>query len=167
MLMNWADWVVIALISVSALLSLKRGFVKEALSLLTWVTAFVIARLFADPLSALLAAYIDTPSARVVAAFVLLFVVVLFTGALINNLIGLLIRATGLSSTDRVLGMAFGIARGCILVVVAVALLAMSPVQQDRWWTESTLIPHFQMMEGWTRQVASETSQMIMNVGKK
>lgn len=165
--MNWADWVVIALISVSALLSLKRGFVKEALSLVIWVAAFVIARLFADPLSALLAAYIDTPSARVVAAFVLLFVVVLFTGALINNLIGMLIRATGLSSTDRVLGMAFGIARGCILVVVAVALLAMSPVKQDRWWTESTLIPHFQMMEDWTRQVAGETSQLIMNVGKK
>ncbi|MFT6914434.1 MAG: membrane protein required for colicin V production [Motiliproteus sp.] len=165
--MNWADWVVIALISISALLSLKRGFVKEALSLVIWVAAFIIARLFTDPLSALLAAYIDAPSARVVAAFVLLFVAVLFTGALINNLIGMLIKATGLSSTDRVLGMAFGIARGCILVVVAVALLAMSPVKEDRWWTESTLIPQFQMMEGWTRQVASEASVMIMNAGKK
>tara|TARA_R110002167_G_scaffold22064_2_gene79291 strand:+ start:6946 stop:7443 length:498 start_codon:yes stop_codon:yes gene_type:complete len=165
--MNWADWVVIALIAVSALLSLKRGFIKEALSLLTWVAAFVVARLFTDPLSAVLASYIDTPSARVVAAFVLLFIAVLFTGALINNLIGMLIRATGLSSTDRVLGMAFGIARGCIIVVVAVALLAMSPVKQDRWWAESSLIPHFQMMEGWTRQVAGETSQLIMNVGRE
>ncbi len=165
--MNWADWTVVALISVSALLSLKRGFVKEALSLVIWVAAFVIARLFTDPLSAVLGAYIDTPSARVVAAFILLFVLVLFAGALINNLIGMLVRATGLSSTDRILGMVFGIARGCILVVVAVALLAMSPVKQDRWWAESTLIPHFQMMEGWTRQVAGEASQLIMNVGTK
>ena len=165
--MNWADWVVIALISISGLLSLKRGFVKEALSLLTWVAAFIIARLFADQLSAVLAGYIDTPSARVVAAFILLFVVVLFAGALINNLIGMLIKATGLSSTDRVLGMAFGIARGCILVVVAVALLAMTPVTQDRWWAESSLIPHFRMMEGWTRQVAGETSDIIMNVGQE
>ncbi len=163
--MNWADWVIVTLIAVSALLSLKRGFVKEALSLVTWVAAFIIARLFADQLSTLLASYIDTPSARVVAAFVLLFVLVLFTGALINNLIGMLIRATGLSSTDRVLGMGFGIARGCILVVVAVALLAMTPVKQDRWWAQSTLIPHFQMMEDWTRQVAGETSELIMNAG--
>ena len=163
--MNWADWVIVSLIVVSALLSLKRGFVKEALSLVTWVAAFIIARLFADQLSAVLASYIDTPSARVVAAFVLLFVVVLFTGAIINNLISMLIRATGLSSTDRVLGMAFGIARGCILVVVAVALLAMTPVKDDRWWGQSTLIPHFQMMEDWTRQVAAETSEMIMNAG--
>jgi membrane protein required for colicin V production len=163
--MNWADWVIVALIAVSALISLKRGFVKEALSLLTWVAAFIIARLFADQLSVLLSGYIETPSARVVAAFVLLFVVVLFTGALVNNLIGMLIRATGLSSTDRVLGMAFGIARGCILVVVAVALLAMTPVIQDRWWSESSLIPHFRLMEHWTRQVASETSDLIMNVG--
>jgi membrane protein required for colicin V production len=163
--MNWADWVIVALIAVSALLSLKRGFVKEALSLVIWVAAFIVARLFADRLSAVLASYIDTPSARVVAAFVLLFVAVLFIGALINNLIGMLIKATGLSSTDRVLGMGFGIARGCILVVVAVALLAMTQVKQDRWWAQSTLIPHFQMMESWTRQVAGETSDLIMNAG--
>ncbi len=122
MLMNWADWVIVALIAVSALLSLKRGFVKEALSLVTWVMAFIIARLFADQLSTLLTSYIDTPSARVVAAFVLLFVVVLFTGALMNNLIGMLIKATGLSSTDRLLGMVFGVARGCILVVVTIGI---------------------------------------------
>ena len=73
--MNWADWVIIALIVVSALLSLRRGFIKEALSLVTWVSAFVVARLFADQLSTVLAAYIDTPSARIVAAFILLFVV--------------------------------------------------------------------------------------------
>ncbi|WP_421863616.1 CvpA family protein [Motiliproteus sp.] len=165
--MNWADLVIIALISVSALLSLKRGFFKEALSLLTWVAAFVIARLFTDQLSVLLIDYIQTPSARIVAAFALLFIGVLFTGALINNLIGMMIKATGLSSTDRVLGMAFGLARGCIVVVVAVALLAMTPAKQDRWWAESTLIPHFQMMEDWTRQVASEASDLIMNLGRE
>lgn len=164
--MNWADWVIVVIIAISALISLKRGFVKEALSLLTWVAAFIIARLFTDQLSVVLSSYIETPSARVVAAFVLLFVVVLFIGTLVNNLIGMLIKATGLSSTDRVLGMAFGIARGCILVVVAVALLALTPVVQDRWWAESSLIPHFRLMEGWTRQVASETSDLIMNVGQ-
>ncbi|WP_207063111.1 CvpA family protein [Motiliproteus sp. SC1-56] len=164
--MNWADWVIAVLIGVSALISLKRGFVKEALSLLTWVAAFVIARLFTDQLSAVLAGYIDTPSARVVAAFLLLFIATLFAGALLNNLISALVRATGLSGTDRVLGMVFGAARGGLIVVVAVALLGMTPVIQDRWWSESTLIPHFQLMEDWTRDVASGASSLILNIGR-
>ncbi len=164
--MNWADWVILAVIVVSSLISLKRGFVKEALSLATWIAAFVVARLFTDNMSALLAGYIDTPSARVVAAFVLLFVATLFAGALINNLIGLLVRATGLSGTDRVLGMVFGIARGGVLVVVLVALLGLTPVIQDRWWQQSTLIPHFAVMEEWTQNLASDTSELIMNIAR-
>lgn len=163
--MNWADWVIAVLIAISCLISLKRGFVKEALSLLTWVAAFVVARLFTDQLSVVLGAYIDTPSARVFAAFALLFVVTLVVGALLNNLIGVLVKATGLSGTDRVLGMAFGVARGGLVVVVAVALLEMTPVINDRWWNESLLIPHFQMMEAWTRAVGAEVSGAIMGVG--
>ncbi|OMH38696.1 CvpA family protein [Motiliproteus sp. MSK22-1] len=164
--MNWADWVIIAVIVVSSLISLKRGFVKEALSLVTWVAAFIVARLFTDNMSALLAGYIETPSARVVAAFALLFIATLFAGALINNFIGLLIRATGLSGTDRVLGMVFGIARGGVLVVVLVALLGMSPAVKDRWWQQSLLIPHFAVMEQWTQNLASETSDLILNIGR-
>ncbi len=165
--MNWSDWVIVAVITVSALLSLKRGFVKEALSLVTWVAAFVVARLFSEPLSHVLANYIDTPSARLVAAFTLLFVGTLFAGALVNNLIGMLIKATGLSSTDRLLGMVFGVARGGLLVVVLVGGLGMTPVVQDRWWNESELIPHFKKMEQWTRTVFGEASSAIMNVGQK
>ncbi|WP_210395417.1 CvpA family protein [Motiliproteus sediminis] len=164
--MNWADWVIVAIIAISSLISLKRGFVREAISLLTWVAAFIIARLFTDHLSALLASYIETPSARVVAAFLLLFIATLFTGALINNLIGVLIKATGLGGTDRVLGMGFGLARGALLVVVLVALLDMTPVNQDQWWRQSTLIPHFTLMEEWTRSLAGETSRLIMDASQ-
>lgn len=163
--MNWADWVIVAVIVVSALLSLRRGFVKEALSLVTWVAAFIVARVFTDNLSVLLAGYIDTPSARVIAAFAILFIGVLILGAIINKLIGMIVEATGLSSTDRLLGMVFGIARGGLLVVVIVALLGMTPVKQDRWWSQSQLIPHFALMEGWTRNLASDASDVIMSIG--
>lgn len=164
--MNWADWVVVAVIVVSALISLRRGFVKEALSLVTWVAAFVVARVFTDNLSVLLADYIDTPSARVIAAFAILFILTLIVGALINKMIGMIIEATGLSGTDRLLGMVFGLARGGLLVVVLVALLGMSPVVQDRWWKESMLIPHFALMEDWTRNLASDASDVIMSIGQ-
>lgn len=163
--MNWADWVIVAVIVISALLSLRRGFVKEALSLVTWVAAFIVARVFTDNMSVLLADYIDTPSARVIAAFAILFVLTLIVGALINRLISMIVEATGLSSTDRLLGMVFGVARGGLLVVVLVALLGMTSIKQDRWWQESELIPHFALMEGWTRSIASDASDAIMSIG--
>ncbi len=163
--MNWADWVILAILAVSSLLSLRRGFIKEALSLVTWVAAFIVARLFTNQLSTLLADQLQTPSARVAAAFILLFVATLIVGALVSHLIGLLIRATGLSATDRVLGMGFGLARGALVVVVLVAMLGMTPVVQDPWWSSSQLIPHFVMMEDWTRTLGSDVARMIMSVG--
>jgi membrane protein required for colicin V production len=165
-MMNWADWLIIAIIVISSLISLKRGFIKEALSLVTWVAAFIVARLFTDNLSVLLADYIDTPSARIVAAFALLFIMTLFAGALLNKMVCALVIATGLSGTDRALGMIFGIARGGVLIVVMVTLLGMSPVIQDHWWRESTLIPHFLLMEEWTRILGRETSQFILGFGQ-
>lgn len=164
--MNWADWIIIAIILVSALISLKRGFVKEALSLITWIAAFIIARLFTENLSSLLAPYIETLSIRIVVAFLLLFVATLFAGAVINNLIGYLVKATGLSGTDRALGMVFGIARGGVFVVVLILLVGLTPAIQDQWYRESSLIPHFAVMESWTRQFAADASEFILTVSE-
>ncbi|GGJ78436.1 CvpA family protein [Pseudomonas matsuisoli] len=148
---TWVDWAIVAIVVISALISLKRGFVKEALSLLTWIVAGAVAWLFGGALSQYLVDYIDVPSVRVIAACGILFVVTLLVGALINFLIGELVRVTGLSGTDRFLGMAFGAARGGLLVVILVGLLSLSPVQQDPWWQQSTLLPHFLMVADWSK----------------
>ena len=63
----WIDWVIIALITVSTLISLKRGFVKEALSLITWVGAFILARTFHPQMQSLLESTVETPLVRLVA----------------------------------------------------------------------------------------------------
>ncbi len=165
-MMNWADWTILAIVAISGLFSIRRGFVKEALSLVTWVAAFIIARLFTPALTVVLADYIQTPSFRIGAAFISLFVITLIVGALLSNLVGMLVEATGLSGTDRMLGMGFGIARGAIIVVVLIALLGQTPAVQDAWWQESQLIPHFVLMEAWTKDVATEVGQMIWNAGR-
>ncbi|TCK09433.1 CvpA family protein [Marinobacterium mangrovicola] len=164
--MNWADWVILAIIAISSLMSLRRGFVREAVSLATWVVAFIVARLFATSLAVVLQDYIDTPSLRLLAAFAILFVITLIVGALVGMLIGALVSATGLSATDRVLGIGFGAVRGALVIVVIVALLGMTPAVQDSWWLESSLIPHFVLLEDWTRAVASDVGQVIWDIGR-
>lgn len=153
MTFTWVDWAFIAVIAISSLISLTRGFVKEALSLLTWIVAGVVAWMFGGALSHYLVDYIETPSVRVIAACLILFIATLMVGALINFLIGQLVRVTGLSGTDRFLGMVFGAARGALLVVVAVGLLSLMPVQEDRWWQESRLMPHFLMVADWSKNL--------------
>ena len=147
------DWAILAIVAISALISLKRGFVKEALSLLTWIIAGVVAWMFGGSLSQYLVNYIETPSARVIAGCTILFVATLLVGAMVNFLIGELIRVTGLSGTDRFLGMVFGAARGGLLVVVAVGLLSLGPVQQDQWWQQSKLLPQFVMVADWSKNL--------------
>ena len=84
-------------------MSLRRGFLKEALSLGTWIAAFVVARQFHGPMDQLLETQIVDSLMRSIAAFAVLFVGTLLVGAALGFLLGALINATGLSSTDRVL----------------------------------------------------------------
>jgi membrane protein required for colicin V production len=147
------DWAILGVVIISALISLKRGFVKEALSLVIWIAAGAVAWMFGASLSQYLVNYIETPSLRVMAGCSILFVATLLVGAMVNFLIGELILVTGLSGTDRFLGMAFGAARGGLLVVVAIGLLSLGPVQQDQWWQQSRLVPQFLMVADWSKNL--------------
>lgn len=149
---NWLDAVILGVVVISSMISLNRGFVKEALSLLTWIIAAVIAWMFGGSLAHHFQPYIDTPSVRVIAACGVLFVMTLLVGALVNYLLSQLIRVTGLTGTDRLLGMVFGAARGLLLVVVAVGLLSLAPVERDSWWQQSTLLPHFLLIADWSKE---------------
>ncbi|QAX82114.1 CvpA family protein [Candidatus Pseudomonas adelgestsugas] len=148
-----ADWAIVAIVAISGLISLSRGFVKEALSLLTWILAGVVTWMFGGSLSGYLNRYIETSSLRVIVSCVIMFIVTLIVGAMVNHLICKLIRIKGLSGIDRFLGMSFGIARGGLLVVVGVGLLSLGPVQQDLWWQESILVPKFLLVADWSKNL--------------
>ncbi|MCP5206667.1 MAG: CvpA family protein [Hahellaceae bacterium] len=154
----WADWAFLAVIGISGLLSLRRGFVKECLSLASWIVAFIVARLFTPNLEQVLVDSISTPSLRYITAFAVLFICVLLVGALISRLVCELVKVTGLSTTDRILGMFFGLARGIILSIVAVALLRLTPLENDAWWHQSIAIEKLQMLEKWSRKTLDESS---------
>lgn len=150
--MNWADWTIIAIVLTSCLISLWRGFVREALSLLSWVAATIVTLAFHPRLAIVYGQWIETPSIAMLLAFLSLFVGTLLVGALINKLLGTLISSVGLSGFDRLLGIAFGAVRGLLIVTAIVVMLPMLlPVRQDGWWLQSQLIPRFEAMEGWSR----------------
>lgn len=161
--MNHADWIIVAIVAISGLISLWRGFVREALSLVIWMAAISIALFFSDMLSAHLSVWIGTPSLRKVASFVLLFVATLIVGGIVSHIIAALVKMTGLTGTDRVLGMVFGVARG-LLVVLALLILVppIVPINQDAWWIESSLIPHFLMMQDWAIALVGDIKQLIL-----
>lgn len=149
---TWIDWLITGIIVISALISLKRGFFKEVLSLCTWVAAVFVAWSFGGALAVHFTDYFDTPSVRVMVACGLLFIATLLVGALVNRIIAELVQATGLSGTDRLLGMAFGGLRGCILVILLVGLIGFAPIQQDNAWVNSVLLPHFLLLADWSKQ---------------
>lgn len=147
--MIWIDYAIIGLITVSLIIGLLRGLIKEAFSLITWILAIWIGLTYGRGLAAFLEAYISHPSARIAAAFAILFFLTLILGGLIGYLLGELVRKTGLTGTDRFAGMLFGIARGMLVVTLLVMLAGMTPLPEDPWWKESILIPPFQSLAVW------------------
>ncbi|MDF1764311.1 MAG: CvpA family protein [Oleibacter sp.] len=160
--MTEIDWVIVAVIGVSSLISLTRGFIKEALSLASWVIAFFVARYFSANLSALLIDYIEVNSVRAAISFALLFACTLFVLALVNYLLAAIVNATGLSGTDRVLGMAFGAVRGLVILVALVFLGQQTPAPTDSWWQNSVIIPHLETLADWARKTLPSAVDHVM-----
>ncbi len=143
----WPDYIIIVIIAVSTVISLLRGFVRESLALAGWILAIWISLIFMHQMTLFINPYLNLPpSILSLVSFALLFILTLIVSALVTNLFSELVDKTGLSGTDRSIGMLFGIARGGIIVGIIVLLAGFTMVPQDPWWKESVLIPHFQQL---------------------
>ena len=150
------DYIILGVIALSAVISLFRGFVKEAFSLFMWISAFWLSWMFFRELAALLIQWISLPSARLGISFALIMIVVLIIGGIIGYLLSKLVEHTGLSGTDRLLGVFFGVARGVVIVAILILLAGLTPVPEDPWWKGSLLIGHFQEISVWLRDLLPE-----------
>ena len=145
---NAADYALLTILAVSMGVGAWRGFIVEVLSLTAWIAAFWLTIAFGSTVSAWFGG-IESPSARLFLGHAAVFLGVLLGGGGITLLIGRAIASTGLSTTDRVLGLGFGLARGVVLACVAVLLLGFTPVPRDDWWRESQLLPQAQRGAEW------------------
>lgn len=149
--MIWVDYAILGIIGLSAAISVVRGFVREALSLAAWIAALWVAFSFFESFAEFLGPNISVSSVRLAAAFLILLVLTLLLGALVNYLAAQLIQKTGLSGTDRIVGILFGVARGVAIVMLLVLVAGVTPLPKDSWWKQSLLIGHFQEGAMWLR----------------
>ena len=147
--MNGIDYIILGVLAVSVLVGLWRGLVSELLSLAAWIAAFWVAWTFGPLVAAQLEHTIALPSARIGVAYGLCFVAVLILGALLRLVARRLVWSTGLGGLDRLLGMAFGLVRGVLLVTLVVFLLGFSGFTHSVWWRDSVLLPQFQGAAAW------------------
>ena len=135
------DYLVLFVLITSVVISTLRGLVKEILSLLGWIVAFVVANAYGAELAPLLPEVIPGATARLIVAFIALFLGVRILMGLLSLAIGAVVEATGLSLADRGLGGLFGLARGIVIVLAGVILCGMTAIPQQAFWQDALLSP--------------------------
>lgn len=128
---DWIDIAIVAIVGFSVITGLFRGFVKEAISICVWIMAFWAALHYGSWLNVYVEPYIHDSTAKIVVEFILIFLGVLILGSILNAIISFILHRTGLSATDRVLGMGFGFLRGVFLVVLILIGMQIAGMDSD------------------------------------
>lgn len=137
--MTLFDFVVIAAVVISALLALARGLIREVIALAAWIAALVLAFTLAGPLADQFRSWNLSPAVLQVLAFVAIFFAVLLAGGIIAALLSGAVRAIGLGWLDRLLGGAFGVLRGVLLVLVGILVAGLTSLPKSDWWQNSAM----------------------------
>jgi membrane protein required for colicin V production len=139
--MTLFDYVVLAILLVSVVVSVLRGLVREILSLIGWIAAFVVASLFAGDVAKLLQPTLDPRGLGLIAGFLLLLVGMALMSAIISWAVMRAVAAAGLTLADRGLGGLFGLARGLVIVVALAMVCGLTPIPKQAFWKQALLSP--------------------------
>ena len=133
------DYVVIGIVALSLILGLWRGVVSELIALAAWILAFMASLEFGTQAGQQLFAGIADPALRALAGCAAVFIGVLVVMSLVRLAVRSMVKALGLSLSDRLLGMVFGLARGVLVVLVLVAAGGLTSAPQQTWWKQAVL----------------------------
>jgi membrane protein required for colicin V production len=140
------DYAVLGIVSVSIVLSLMRGFVREALGLVGWLASAWIAKGYAVQVAAMLPGGIPNDSLRLLAGFMVVFLGVLVAASLLSVALSDVVKRIGLSTVDRGLGLLFGAVRGLLIVGVIVLMAGLTALPQRDEWQNAMLSPPLEAM---------------------
>lgn len=131
------DFAVMAILLVSFLLGLWRGFIHEVLSLLGWPIALLVGNVYADSIARLLPLTQDV--LRLTVVYIVVFVLVLIAWSVLVMLFTKLLKAMGSGWPDRLLGGLFGVLRGGLVVLVLVWLAGMTAIPEQMFWRDAKM----------------------------
>jgi membrane protein required for colicin V production len=154
--MNITDYIVIAALVISAVLGSVRGFLREAISVVTWIIALFVAWHFSDLVAPHLGGLLAGSPVRTWAARVIIVALLLLLGAGIGAIVGHFVRLSIFSGMDRLLGFIFGTFRGLVMLGVFVMLAQLLRLEGERWWRQSVLIPYGETIANGLRVVVGE-----------
>ncbi len=139
--MTWLDYAIVGVFAISLVVGAWRGLVREVLSILGWVIAFLAANLLAGPVGLMMPQAIPSPELRIAAAYLAVFLGSLIVTALLGLLLSKIVQAAGLGGVDRMLGALFGAARGLLIVLVAALLAGLTSAPRQPFWRDSASGP--------------------------
>lgn len=139
--MTPADYAILIILFVSAILGLVRGFLREVASLLIWVAGFWLAVRYAPQLGDLFK-FVKTSGDRLLLGYGLILVLTLIVSTIVGMLLKKLVESSGAGVGDRSLGTLFGVARGVVIVTTLILVGEMALAPLPPWWRDSKLIPY-------------------------
>lgn len=128
------DYVAIAIIGLSILLGVVRGAIKEVFAIAGWVVAFLAAKTLSLPVAHMLEGTISNSSMRLVAAFLIVFIVALIAMGIVGLLVTMAVKKIGLGPVDRLLGLVLGGARGILIMLILVMVGGLTALPNQPEW---------------------------------
>ena len=157
--MNTADYLLIALLVISAIVGVMRGFLREAIALTAWLIGVLAAWHFGPLLEPHLGGLLAGPQVRPWVARAVLLVGILLLGAAVGALVVYFVRLSIFSGMDRLLGFVFGLLRGLVMLGVLVIFCQTLRLDGERWWHKSLLVPYGEDIASVLRSVLGEESK--------
>lgn len=140
---QWVDISILVIIGLSVITGLVRGFIKELIAICIWVLAIWLAVHYNTIFDKWLSAYIQDTRLKNIIGFIIVLLGTLFIGGILNNLFGLALKNSGLSSMDRLLGVGFGFARGVLIVAFIMAVVQFTSLPYEDYTKQSKLYTKF------------------------
>lgn len=147
--MNSVDIAILLLIGISVLTGLIRGFFKEIIALGIWILGFWLAYQYTSSAEVFLHPYMHDSTIRKISAFMLLVFATVIVGGILNALLSFILKRTGLSGTDCLLGACFGFVRGIFVVSLLITVMQMTSLSQDKIFKSSLLYARFSPVVTW------------------
>ncbi len=147
--MDWVDWLILGVVAASTLFGIFRGLIHEVISLVSWVAAFVVAKLLLNKVYQLITPWIEHDTLRWLLAWLIPFVIVILLGAVARFVLSEFVNTVGLGGVNNLMGGGFGFLRGVLIITVMVLVLRLTiftdpqPIRP-----KSILLPYFDKFVG-------------------